>query len=108
MSKWPQGVVFCLSGTMSQPQARVDAHVREHGGTVIAKPARADFLVIGNKPSPFVIQSAIKNKTPIITEQDLYLAVAAQEAPAVWDGEAVESLALSLRWSKHSDDFGVW
>ncbi len=81
------GKTFLLSGVFSQPREALQALIEQHGGTIssgISK--KLSFLVAGDKMGPAKREKALKEKVPIISEEELLaLLTAEEEAPA--DGQ---------------------
>jgi DNA ligase (NAD+) len=75
------GKTFLLSGIFSQPRENLQALIEAHGGTIssgISK--KLSFLVAGDKMGPAKREKALKEKVPIIGEEELMRMLAASDA----------------------------
>lgn len=75
------GRTFLLSGVFSQPREDLQALIEQHGGTIssgISK--KLSFLVAGEKMGPAKREKAVKEKVPIISEEELLAMITTVDA----------------------------
>ncbi len=88
---------FLLSGVFSQPRETLQQLIEAHGGTISSSISKKlSYLVAGDKMGPAKREKALKEKVPIIGEDDLRALLTAEEAPAENALQAVRPPARPL------------
>lgn len=85
------GRTFVLSGVFSQPREDLAALIEQHGGSIVSGISKKlSYLVAGDKMGPAKREKALKEKVPIISEDDLLAMLTTADAAEPGPGEASE------------------
>lgn len=91
------GKTFLLSGVFSQPREDLHALIEQHGGVIssgISK--KLSFLVAGDKMGPAKREKALKEKVPIISEDELLAMLTTADAAEPGPGEEPQATGEQL------------
>lgn len=68
-----EGMKFCITGTLSQPRAEIEATIKRHGGIIVSSVSKNTHYLVTNDSDPTSSKyiKAISLKIPILSESDL-------------------------------------